>query len=124
MDPATVSSARDPERSEALDAKHRGTRRNNQSGGNPMSEGSKKPALLVQTVYFHNADQASAETLGFELYDLLTRPRGERERAGAEATAQERLAFGPAIPVRIAVEPEEVGTTEARHIVIIPVLGP
>lgn len=70
-----------------------------------------KPSLLVQTVSFHEEDRGLAERLGFELYDLLTRSRNDK------------LAFGPGIPVRIAVHPEEVELNEAEHVVVVPVLG-
>lgn len=70
-----------------------------------------RPTLLVQTTYFSERDRNGAAHLGFELYDLLTRAR------------EDRLAFGPGIPVRIAVHPEEVAVDAAKHVVVIPVLG-
>jgi hypothetical protein len=79
--------------------------------GASQSENFALPTLLVQTAYFSEQDRESAESLGFVLYDLLTRLR------------EERLAFGPGIPVRIAVHPGEVALDVAQHVVVIPVLG-
>ncbi len=70
-----------------------------------------KPSLIVQTVYFSAEDQSAAEELGFLLYEHLTRSRADR------------LAFGPGIPIRIAVKASVVDPAEAEQVVIIPVLG-
>ncbi|MEY2931313.1 MAG: hypothetical protein RL033_2062 [Pseudomonadota bacterium] len=76
-------------------------------GGSPLG----KPTLLLQTTYFAEEDREGAETLGLALYELLTRSRADR------------LAFGPGIPVRIAVHPEELALDAAQHVIVIPVLG-
>jgi MinD-like ATPase involved in chromosome partitioning or flagellar assembly len=76
-----------------------------------QSTSTEVPTLLVQTTYFSEDDRESAEALGYELYELLTRSRTHR------------LAFGPGIPVRIAVHPEELALDVAKHVVVIPVVG-
>lgn len=70
-----------------------------------------KPTLVVQTVYFEPDERAPAERLGRALYDHLTRD------------AQQKLGFGPGIPVRVAVRAPHVDTNEAEHVVLVPMLG-
>src|SRR5262245_35868092 len=70
------------------------------------------PTLIVQTVSFAEGDRALAVELGTELYEHLTRSR------------QDRLAFGPGIPVRVATDADSVDRSAARHLLVVPVLGP
>jgi hypothetical protein len=67
--------------------------------------------LIIQTVYFAEGDRAAAVELGGELYEVLTRPRNDR------------LAFGPGIPVIVGSSAEQVDVQAARHLLIVPVLG-
>lgn len=67
--------------------------------------------LLIQTVYFAEADRAAAVDLGGELYEVLTRPRNDR------------LAFGPGIPVIVGSGAEQVDLRAAEHLLVVPVLG-
>ncbi len=70
-----------------------------------------RPTLLLQTVYFHPDDQKDALDLGIGLYNRLTRP------------LDDPLAFGPGIPVRVAVAAEHVDLKAAETTIIIPVMG-
>ena len=70
-----------------------------------------RPTLLVQTVYFDEAEAGDARRLGMDLYDLLTRP------------LHDPLGLGPGIPVLAGVAPEYVDPQAAEVVVVIPVLG-
>jgi hypothetical protein len=70
-----------------------------------------RPTLLVQTVYFHDSDRASALDLGQRLYANLTRP------------LEDPLAPGPGIPVLLGTSPARVDFNAASHVVVVPVLG-
>lgn len=77
-----------------------------------------RPTLVIHTTFFAPRQKADSDsergpacTLGGDLYDLLTRPR------------RDPLAWGPGIPVRVGTWPERIDRTEARHAVIVPVLG-
>src|SRR5690348_15055347 len=48
------------------------------SGDGVQSGAATLQTLLLQTVYFTQGDRPSAETLGLELYDLLTRSRKDK----------------------------------------------
>ena len=69
------------------------------------------PALILQTVYFHDGEQPEALRLGQDLYEQLTRP------------VNDPLAFGAGIPVLCAVRWDRVDLDAAEIVVVIPVLG-
>jgi CHAT domain-containing protein len=70
-----------------------------------------RPALVLQTVYFHDSERPDAMRLGQDLYEQLTRP------------ANDPLAFGAGIPVLSAVAGDRVDLGAAELVVVIPVLG-
>ena len=70
-----------------------------------------RPALILQTVYFHDSEQPEAFRLGQDLYEQLTRPLNDP------------LAFGAGIPVLSAVASDRVDLKAAEIVVVIPVLG-
>ena len=70
-----------------------------------------RPALILQTVYFHDDDKLEAFRLGLDLYEQLTRP------------VNDPLAFGAGIPVLSAVCWNRVDLDAAEIVVVIPVLG-
>jgi len=70
-----------------------------------------KPALCLQTVYFHESDQEAARRLGEDLYQHLTRP------------ANDPLSFGAGIPVAVGVAADQVDLAAAEVLVLLPVLG-
>lgn len=71
----------------------------------------KPPVLTLQTVYFHESDREAARGLGLDLYHHLTRP------------ADEPLAYGAGIPVRVAVRADKVELDTASTTMLIPVVG-
>jgi hypothetical protein len=76
-----------------------------------------KPTLVVHTTFIGphgdptSDEHAAASRLGDELYDLLTRPKGDP------------LAWGAGIPVRVATASDQIDRGEAETIIVIPVLG-
>ncbi len=70
-----------------------------------------KPVLCLQTVYFDESDREDASRLGKDLYYHLTRPQ------------EDPLAYGPGIPVAVAVAAEAVDLQAADVVVLLPVLG-
>lgn len=70
-----------------------------------------RPTLLVQTVYFAEGDREAARSLGVALYERLTRRRNDA------------LAFGPGIPVRVAVKHDHVRADAAKHVIVVAMLG-
>lgn len=79
-----------------------------------------KPTLVVHTTYFpspitstvdNDPEHLSALRLGEDLYSLLTRAKDPP------------LAWGAGIPVRVATRWDRIDSTEAKHVVVIPVLG-
>lgn len=70
-----------------------------------------RPTLEIETAYFADADAEDARALGLLLYATLTRP------------VDDRLAFGPGIPVRVAVPHDAVDLETADHVVLVPILG-
>ncbi|MEO5913789.1 MAG: CHAT domain-containing protein [Luteolibacter sp.] len=69
------------------------------------------PVLTLQTIYFDDSDQEEARRLGMDLYERLTRP------------VRDPLAYGPGIPVLVAVSHTKVNPKLAETNVLIPVLG-
>ncbi len=76
----------------------------------PVALGS--PPLIVQTVFFSEADQPDAERIALDLYAHLTR------------SPEHPLAHGAGVPVLAPVMPDEVNLDAARNIVLLPVIGP
>jgi hypothetical protein len=70
-----------------------------------------KASLIVQTVCFHDDDRRAATELGEDLYENLTRPRGDP------------LAFGPAIPVRLGTDPARALEIATERNLLVLVLG-
>jgi hypothetical protein len=70
-----------------------------------------RPALIAQTVVFHESDRPAAKKLATNLYTRLTRP------------ISDRLGFGAGIPVWSAVDASSVDLNAADRIVLVPVLG-
>ena len=70
-----------------------------------------RPALSLQTVYFHKLDRDEAVRLGGDLYERLTRPTSDP------------LAYGPSIPVLVGVRSDRVNLNAAETTVVIPILG-
>lgn len=70
-----------------------------------------KAPLIVQTICFHDDDRRAAVELGEELYETLTRPRGDP------------LAFGPAIPVRLGTDPARALEVATERNLLVLVLG-
>jgi hypothetical protein len=79
-----------------------------------------KPTVIVHTLFFPvndaanvelNPERAAAARLGEDLYKLLTRP------------LEDALVWGPGIPVHVASRWQNVDAAEAKHVVVIPVLG-
>ncbi|MFT5528101.1 MAG: hypothetical protein ACI9HK_006089, partial [Pirellulaceae bacterium] len=71
----------------------------------------RRPALSLQTVYFHDGDREEACRLGADLYQHLTRP------------VDDPLDYGANIPVKVGVSAERVDLEAADLVVLIPVLG-
>ncbi len=79
-----------------------------------------KPTLIVHTTYVpvpdpydaaSDPEREAAVRLGEDLYGLLTRPK------------RDPLAWGAGIPVRVGTSGAFIDCTEAKHVVVIPVLG-
>ncbi|MFG0263491.1 MAG: CHAT domain-containing protein [Novipirellula sp. JB048] len=70
-----------------------------------------KPVLGLQTIYFDESDREDARRLGKDLYHHLTRP------------LEDPLAYGPGIPVAVAVAADAVDLQAADVVVLLPVLG-
>ena len=70
-----------------------------------------RPALSLQTIYFHDSDRAEARRLGTDLYNHLTRP------------VDDPLGYGANIPVRVGAAADKVDLEAADVVVLLPVLG-
>lgn len=70
-----------------------------------------KQVLGLQTVYFDESDREDARRLGKDLYHHLTRP------------LEDPLAYGPGIPVSVALAADAVDLQAADVVVLLPVLG-
>src|SRR4051812_37978720 len=71
----------------------------------------KRPVLTFQTIYFHESDRPDAIRLGSDLYDRVTRPKGDL------------LNPGPGMPVLVGVNSDHVKLEVADTVILIPVLG-
>src|SRR5215831_19698889 len=69
------------------------------------------PTLVVQTVYFDDADLEVATSLGKALFERITGPIGDP------------LAHGAGVPVLVAVRTDRVRLDTASYTALVPVLG-
>lgn len=70
-----------------------------------------RPALSLQTVFFHESDREQASRLGTDLYEHLTR------------RINDPLGYGANIPVLVAVSAARVEVDAAEVVIVVPILG-